>query len=398
MKFDIDSLKELAGLQEQKFVGKDIKPAKFAVGATVCVKNEDGAVKTKGRIQSVKHADKSEKAPNRYVINGKTYDEDKLIRESLLTALIEAEGDVELTEGARLVGKLTSDDGSCVAKVYRNSEWDEFFVKFEKDGRTLFADEESDGLSYADSKEEATSQAQKFIDRINSGDTKGLIEGHSIIPRSPEDEPDHPEHQGELAGLEGPFKKKTKSGDYVVVYYDPKEGKYYNRRSDLYYSNEEAASLFESEEIIEAEKVAKVPELNDFGKDNIDNNKNFQDATGATQDQTPVKVPAGLFAAIDKRVKEIEKSKDEYDKTKYMEHESGKDKAIDCLAHLKELLTNCTIEKHKEAVLYFHGISSNVTHLFPASLVKFLHKAEENVPAKDTTVYPQVAKSSPSPD
>lgn len=38
-----------------------------------------------------------------------------------------------------------------------------------------------------------------------------------------------------LDGLEGPF--VLKSGK--VVYYDPKEGKYYDRDSDMYMSDEE---------------------------------------------------------------------------------------------------------------------------------------------------------------
>ena len=158
MKFDIQSLKELAGIVEQKFVGKNIKPAKFAVGDKVCVKDSS----TKGSVETVKHADKKEDAPNRYVVGGKTYDENALVKESIVLAICEATED--LVEGARLVGKLTSDDGTCVAKVYRDSEWDQFYVRFEKDGRQLFADAESDGLSYADDKADAVGGAWVYSD------------------------------------------------------------------------------------------------------------------------------------------------------------------------------------------------------------------------------------------
>lgn len=40
-----------------------------------------------------------------------------------------------------------------------------------------------------------------------------------------------------LAGLEGPFRYITG----IVLYYDPKEGQYYNANSDMYITNEEMA-------------------------------------------------------------------------------------------------------------------------------------------------------------
>jgi hypothetical protein len=47
------------------------------------------------------------------------------------------------------------------------------------------------------------------------------------------------ERYGELPGLEGPI--STKSGK--VLYYDPKEGKYYDRNSDMYLDHEEALAF-----------------------------------------------------------------------------------------------------------------------------------------------------------
>lgn len=48
--------------------------------------------------------------------------------------------------------------------------------------------------------------------------------------------------QGPLKGLEGPFRMKNGR----VVYYDTAEGKYYDRRSDMYLSDREAAELHET--------------------------------------------------------------------------------------------------------------------------------------------------------
>lgn len=385
--------------------------------------------------------------------------------------------ETEIKEGARLIGTVTSDDGSCSAKVYRDSEWDQFFVKFERDGRKLYDGEDSDGLSYADSKEDAAGIAKQFIARVNAGDTEGLFEsidaikeGYSVLPRSEESDPESLRYQGPLPGLEGPFRKKTKSGDYVTVYYDPKEGRYYNRTSDMYYSNDEASSLFETVDprhqndfntvvqglpqlsdedlqrkvdaarellssstdffnsydesivptledlyarftkelqtrsgqgvtaVTEKKEDAKVSLLDD-DKGTVDDQKKTDDRMGKTQDdETSVKVPAGLVAQIDKRIKEVEKSKDEFDKTKYMEQDSVKDKTIDCLKHFKELLTGCTVGKHKEANIYYAGLMSPIQHLLPANLVKFLHAAEEKYKPMDTSVYPQKPKSKDKPD
>ena len=53
---------------------------------------------------------------------------------------------------------------------------------------------------------------------------------------------------GELEGMEGPFQFSTGA----VLYYDPREGKYYDRGRDMYISNDELASmLMESGEINE---------------------------------------------------------------------------------------------------------------------------------------------------
>jgi len=60
---------------------------------------------------------------------------------------------------------------------------------------------------------------------------EGVEEGYYELP--PIDRERYTDLEGE--GLEGPF--QTRSGK--VVYYDPKEGKYYDRDSDMYLSHEE---------------------------------------------------------------------------------------------------------------------------------------------------------------
>ena len=60
---------------------------------------------------------------------------------------------------------------------------------------------------------------------------KNIDEGYYEMP--PIDRERYTDLEGE--GLEGPF--QTRSGK--VVYYDPKEGKYYDRDSHMYLSHEE---------------------------------------------------------------------------------------------------------------------------------------------------------------
>jgi hypothetical protein len=62
---------------------------------------------------------------------------------------------------------------------------------------------------------------------------EGLDEGYKILP--PIDQSRYPE----INGIEGPF--RTLSGH--VVYYDPKEGKYYDKDQDIYISYDDFAKM-----------------------------------------------------------------------------------------------------------------------------------------------------------
>ena len=73
--------------------------------------------------------------------------------------------------------------------------------------------------------EKLASAAYKLADRVG----EDVSEGYYEMP------PMDRERYTDLPGLEGPF--TTRSGK--VVYYDPKEGKYYDRDSDMYLSYDE---------------------------------------------------------------------------------------------------------------------------------------------------------------
>ena len=51
--------------------------------------------------------------------------------------------------------------------------------------------------------------------------------------------PIDPEEYPPMRGMEGPFRMKNGR----VVYYDPREGKYYDRHQDMYLSQREANAL-----------------------------------------------------------------------------------------------------------------------------------------------------------
>jgi hypothetical protein len=72
----------------------------------------------------------------------------------------------------------------------------------------------------------------KMADRSKKEFTDYVTRGRYTMPDLKGD-------MGELEGMEGPF--QFSSG--AVLYYDPKEGKYYDRGSDRYLDNEEASNL-----------------------------------------------------------------------------------------------------------------------------------------------------------
>ena len=75
------------------------------------------------------------------------------------------------------------------------------------------------------------SRLQNILNRIENVMSGELDEGYKVLPSYDRERYTDLSHEG----LEGPF--VLQSGK--VVYYDPKEGKYYDRDSDFYMSDEE---------------------------------------------------------------------------------------------------------------------------------------------------------------
>lgn len=89
-------------------------------------------------------------------------------------------------------------------------------------------------------------EAAAIFNRIKVAAT----EGYKVLP------PMDKERYGEIPGLEGPF--TTLSGK--VVYYDPKEGAYYDRDTDMYLSNDEYTALNSDYSGMQDERDIKVRE------------------------------------------------------------------------------------------------------------------------------------------
>lgn len=89
-------------------------------------------------------------------------------------------------------------------------------------------------------------------------DGEDLQEGYKILPQIDKDK--YPE----INGLEGPF--RTLNG--AVVYYDPKEGKYYDKDRDMYLSYEEFRQMDTDYSGMKDERDIKVKE--DSGQSQFD--------------------------------------------------------------------------------------------------------------------------------
>jgi len=122
---------------------------------------------------------------------------------------------LEENSGMRLVMK--DDNGPKAFKIYRDVEWNEFVVKFFVNGQ-----HQVDADYHTDDKNDAVDTAQRFI-------SDEMEEGYHVMPGIDKD------RYQERPGLEGPFTAKNGK----VVYYDPKEGQYYDPDSDFYISHDE---------------------------------------------------------------------------------------------------------------------------------------------------------------
>lgn len=135
------------------------------------------------------------------------------------------EQDVEEGSSRRLV--MTDGDGAKVFKIYKDTEWNEYIVRFFVNGR-----HQVDADYHTDDKNDAIDTAQRFL----SGE---VDEGYQVMPGIDKD------RYQERPGLEGPFTAKNGK----VVYYDPKEGKYYDPDSDFYIDHDDWQAMNEGAKV-----------------------------------------------------------------------------------------------------------------------------------------------------
>jgi len=84
-----------------------------------------------------------------------------------------------------------------------------------------------------------------------------------------------------------------------------------------------------------------------------------------------IKVPNDVKQEAKKQIKDIEKSITEFDKAAKTDN-STKNKTIDSINHVLEILDGGTLEDLKKAQVYYSTLMNPITNLFPNLLVKFL--------------------------
>jgi len=82
-----------------------------------------------------------------------------------------------------------------------------------------------------------------------------------------------PDEYPEINGLEGPFNMKGR-----ILYYDPKEGQYYDRKTDMYIDHSELSSLMEGETMVQGGIGPGFQAFDGFKKEVVNPYKNASDA------------------------------------------------------------------------------------------------------------------------
>ena len=116
----------------------------------------------------------------------------------------------------------------------------------------------------------------------------------------------------------------------------------------------------------------------EFNDDKMEFNKVMTGADVA--ESTKVRVPRDVIKHIDTRKKDLIKSIEQFDGAAYTDdgaiYKSPKHNAIDALDKFKELLTDCNMEKYKQAQIYYATLMSPIFDLLPTQLVSFLHTGQ----------------------
>lgn len=122
----------------------------------------------------------------------------------------------------------------------------------------------------------------------------------------------------------------------------------------------------------------------------------FEDDTAAfdvakqgidTEQAEKVVVPADVTSHLDKRIKELKASIEEYDNKGYNDtgaiYAGVKQNAIDALEKIKDHLSKGDSEEYKMAQVYYGTLMSPIRDLLPSQLINFLHSKLE---AKKTEI------------
>lgn len=139
-------------------------------------------------------------------------------------------------------------------------------------------------------------------------------------------------------------------------------------------------NLFGDDEPANTLNMTKV----EFSDDTVETNKVKQGVD--TEQAEKVKVPTEVFSQIDKRLKELKASIEEYDEKGYNDtgaiYSGVKDVAVDALEKMKDHLSKGDSESYKEAQVYYSTLMSPIQDLLPSFLVRFLHDKTAKVKKK----------------
>jgi len=136
-----------------------------------------------------------------------------------------------------------------------NPQLKNVIAQFNKDEITFVGDSDDEGAGYEEPKGDMPDDERvaKMAQRATKMRTEEFVEGYEVLPKM-----DRDKYQ-ERDGLEGPI--MTRSGK--VVYYDNKEGKYYDPDTDMYLSYDDYKML--DKKANEAELPPHLSKM--FGKD-----------------------------------------------------------------------------------------------------------------------------------
>jgi hypothetical protein len=184
-----------------------------------------------------------------------------------------------------------------------------------------------------------------------------------------------------IKGLEGPF--TTNLGR--VLYFDPKEKRFYDRKSDHYVdladgeNDPRNGTAKITHESATPEKVGLLFDPNVFVtqmeksfKDSVESISYKQYHTDADADRADkYKLPKDVKKACNDRIEELKASIDVEDDKGYND-KSIKEQAIECIEQILQNLSANDAEGFKQSVIYLDTLMSILIDLMPSQLLKYL--------------------------